>query len=185
LADNEIVELSSMRRFLRYSFTAASVLSQVAGLALVVVWLVAPKPVPFAPGTKEATLWVSTDWFVSVDWRWLPTRINFGVTENLQPSCPPGPLSCASHNWNVKGINYLYVCNSDRNSTWSLAIHLFYLVALTSLLPLAWTATRVMRHLAHRRLSSGSCQTCGYDLQASGGSCPECGTPIPSKPPAC
>jgi hypothetical protein len=46
-----------------------------------------------------------------------------------------------------------------------------------ALLSAAWVVTRVRRlWLARRRVSSGLCPSCGYDLRATAGRCPECGT---------
>jgi hypothetical protein len=58
------------------------------------------------------------------------------------------------------------------------------LVALTLLLPVAWslrwTVLRLRRYLADRRESRrGLCPVCGYDLRASKDYCPECGTTVP------
>ena len=50
----------------------------------------------------------------------------------------------------------------------------YWLIAsLLTVLPIAWAR---MRWRAHRRMRSGLCAGCGYDLRASPERCPECGT---------
>jgi hypothetical protein len=48
-----------------------------------------------------------------------------------------------------------------------------YPIALSALLPAA-RGVRAVR--ARRRIKSGRCPACGYDLRATPGRCPECGT---------
>lgn len=60
----------------------------------------------------------------------------------------------------------------------TVAIHDFWLVVLTLLLPVG---SFVRRAKQRQRLREGLCLTCGYDLRASIERCPECGTPIPLK----
>jgi hypothetical protein len=57
------------------------------------------------------------------------------------------------------------------------AIPLWSPVALTASLP----AVRLLGLCrARRRVRTGRCAACGYDLRASSGRCPECGTSIPA-----
>jgi hypothetical protein len=44
--------------------------------------------------------------------------------------------------------------------------------------PVLWLRGRLRQR---RRLHSGRCTSCGYDLRGSGSICPECGTPIPER----
>ena len=67
---------------------------------------------------------------------------------------------------------------------WSLTVPMVYPTLFTGVLPLVWTIARYKRWRQRRRLASGCCLKCGYDLRASEGSCPECGEPIASKPAA-
>src|SRR5688500_17696142 len=55
---------------------------------------------------------------------------------------------------------------------------------LSFVLPLAWLAWRPYnRELERRRLASGLCPACSYDLTGNvSGICPECGTPIGPNP---
>jgi len=43
-------------------------------------------------------------------------------------------------------------------------------------LPLLWLFDRRRKQRASRRLASGHCTKCGYDLRATPEQCPECGT---------
>ena len=56
--------------------------------------------------------------------------------------------------------------------------------ASASILLVWWATSRVRRFRDGRRLRTGLCPACGYDLRASPGRCPECGTAVPSPPPA-
>ena len=57
-----------------------------------------------------------------------------------------------------------------------LTIDIWWVVGVALVLPLLFIAKFVQRR---RRLLSGHCLRCNYDLRASTDVCPECGTPIP------
>jgi hypothetical protein len=62
---------------------------------------------------------------------------------------------------------------------WSLTVPYWLLVLIAVPLPAAW---RVRRARVRRRLSSGQCLHCGYDLRATPERCPECGRGTMSGP---
>jgi hypothetical protein len=82
--------------------------------------------------------------------------------------------------WNRLGFISLYQVKSV---SWGgqmslVSIPLWFLVLLSSVLPLA----RVQEgYLRWRRLRSGFCISCGYDIRATPDRCPECGTISPKK----
>ena len=49
-----------------------------------------------------------------------------------------------------------------------------------AVLPGCWVAGWARRMAIRRRVASGLCPRCGYDLRATPGRCPECGTPAAS-----
>ncbi len=51
----------------------------------------------------------------------------------------------------------------------------WFIVVLSSAMPLAWTRHALRQKRRRRRASEGRCPDCGYDLRASAGRCPECG----------
>jgi hypothetical protein len=53
------------------------------------------------------------------------------------------------------------------------AIPLWFIVAVTGAVPVAWLIGGARRR---RRVRENRCLNCGYDLRASAGRCPECGT---------
>ncbi|MCX5660287.1 MAG: hypothetical protein NTW19_11275 [Planctomycetota bacterium] len=77
------------------------------------------------------------------------------------------------------GFTYRRLRRAVPEAEWNFttfAVPLWFLVALTSALPLAW-ARATWREAAqdHRQRWRGRCSNCGYDLRGSAGDCPECG----------
>jgi len=57
----------------------------------------------------------------------------------------------------------------------TLKIPFWFLLAISSILPLGTAWAFVQRRKRERRREAGLCIQCGYDLRASGNRCPECG----------
>ena len=65
-----------------------------------------------------------------------------------------------------------------------LAIPFWLPTVLLLLAPAAWLAAAYRRRRRHKRLQSGRCPGCGYDLRGTPGRCPECGTAPGAAPSA-
>ena len=59
-----------------------------------------------------------------------------------------------------------------RASAWLFGVPDWAIVLLAALLPLSMMRTHIVRR---RRISTGRCARCGYDLRGVSGRCPECG----------
>ena len=99
-------------------------------------------------------------------------------------SSSPGPLLRASWawewNWPVFQSGTLFMSSSSTVTTIQFVVLPYWLLTLsTAALPGFWVWRRWK---AGRRLKTGLCRICGYDLRATPDRCPECGTPIPSSP---
>ena len=68
-----------------------------------------------------------------------------------------------------------------RESFWTVRAPFWFLVAVASALP-AWRSRGWGRAVRGRRRSArGLCGGCGYDLRATSNRCPECGTPLAAR----
>ena len=54
-------------------------------------------------------------------------------------------------------------------------VRYWLVVLLAGVLPVVWVKCFVRERVRRRRLRSGLCTACGYDLRGSGEQCPECG----------
>jgi hypothetical protein len=75
-------------------------------------------------------------------------------------------------------LGFLYHCNLGDFSLNDREFHFYigyrFLLAVGSTLPVCWLCAVMWRK--KRRLISGVCVVCGYDLRATPVRCPECGT---------
>lgn len=69
-----------------------------------------------------------------------------------------------------------------RSSLTNLLIPYWMLVLPFLILPTAWIGAVRKDRQRTRRIASGLCGSCGYDLRGSDGRCPECGVPIAASP---
>lgn len=90
------------------------------------------------------------------------------------------------HNLVVVAWDHLKVNN--RNNVAEVAVEVRYvrvhyagLLVLLMVCPVAWVIGRL---IARRRVASGHCPSCGYDLRATPGRCPECGVGPEPQPAA-
>jgi hypothetical protein len=87
----------------------------------------------------------------SPDWAWLPSRT-------------PSGFGAAGFYWDQREMPVM------GRATSRLAVPFWFLILVSSVLPLTWWRRR-------RRASAaaGHCRICGYDLRATPKRCPECG----------
>jgi hypothetical protein len=71
--------------------------------------------------------------------------------------------------------------NQGVNTHLVVSVPLWSAAALFLILPLAWDRGHRRRYRLERRMRTGRCLNCNYDLRATPGRCPECGTIQPKK----
>jgi hypothetical protein len=87
------------------------------------------------------------------------------------------------------GFGYLHLTDADDpeflNSAFPYVVSFtflnlpyWFLVGVTVILPALSLRSAIRRSRGRRRIKSGMCQYCGYDLRASPGRCPECGSEV-------
>ena len=74
----------------------------------------------------------------------------------------------------VDGPNYDY---------WTVIVPTWFAMMLFALLPILWLRADIIQAKQIKRLRSGACLHCGYDLRATPERCPECGTAVPPAQP--
>ena len=149
-----------MRRLLRWAFNLAAAVSAVLFVATCV-------------------LWVRTFTRPQLDVFVISERRSYGVgTERggvigfLQQQRPSYRENDADdvQRRNL-GFRYLRI-TSDGMRRWNLVLPLWFLATGAAAVP---TGRLLLRLAARRKVRSGLCLSCGYDLRATPDRCPECG----------
>lgn len=190
--------LGMMRGVLRRLFTAASAISLL--LCMVMLVLLAFRPwkhavwehgryflmVRVAPGGSSSSAGMN----IRVGWPYE----NEGDGDEPRPSGPRhisvGDWSGGSHELlSIHCAKYGTVTTTwltphryrkEGAAVWSVSWYYLPASGFLAVLPVAWALVNRKR-FCRRRPLAGSCDHCGYDLRASTGRCPECGRAIPAK----
>ncbi len=85
------------------------------------------------------------------------------------------PLAGWKPNWISSPPTGAATATSNPTGHRVLYIHAIYPLLLSLLLPLSWLILRVA---SHRRVTTGKCVHCGYDIRANPAKCSECGHEI-------
>ena len=94
---------------------------------------------------------------------------------------PSGPIPPQGDGWlNRLGFDFVMLYRDfdpgQSSTTVGAVVPSWSAALLTAVLPTIMFARLRKRRLVRRRLASGQCAHCGYDLRATEGRCPECGT---------
>ena len=177
----------------RRLFTILSALSLVLCVSMVGLWLVTFTKPAYLLHTKRPVVWgvQSDDGGVTLTY-----VINKAARKASDPddgwSCRPFSFSgdsqiriTQSGEWRTLGFVLSHVAfkggSVDHVARWMAVPH-WFLIFLTAVLPLGQARYMMHQRRQTRRLCSGLCLTCGYDLRASPERCPECGTPVAPTP---
>ena len=178
-----------MKRFLRYIFNIATVCSLVLCLASGPLWIRSYR-------YCEWIQWRNARGFRSIGTAIGGARISFMITDwSKRPDIFTGPTYVKEPPSPV--FNWMIMLSSDTGSKfieWQQAgfyrfeerrsagawnavwiIPFWFIMLLTSVLPLIWSVKRWRAIAKRRRTMHGFCSECGYDLRATPDRCPECG----------
>ncbi len=171
------VQYPQMNRFRRWLFNLLAGTSLVLFIAIVVLW----------PGSYRRQFFVShVHW--PRDYQVLNcTRgcVIFAVVhqpmtnsaEGWLASSVPAPLTIDASAWAV----HLNVLNGPGTySHRGVTVPVWYFACAASVAPIFWLRSL---SLHRKRVRTGICLCCGYDLRATPDRCPECGTIPPKKDP--
>lgn len=124
-----------------------------------------PLPAVRAPkqGTPEYADWIKP--FQKTYWEFL--GFNHWHWPYQQINCTDSDPNVDRY-YAYKGVNVTF------------GIPYWFVMALSSVLPLLWVRRRLIRRRQWSRLNQGLCTMCGYDLRASPERCPECGRAVPA-----
>lgn len=195
-----------MRGLLRIVVTLATAVSLALFLVICVLWLrstfaVDTYPVLTSDDTLVYPMSKNNQFQVLVmgDWQNLPPGAYHGSWNGFRdwgryaPTTPrPGERGRMPRSWSYLAAS-VYVWTGDvpgwrtvpdawnhAMPSWGMVIDYWVPALLTGLLPAAVLFRRASRRIAaRRRMRSGLCATCGYDLRASADRCPECGAAAP------
>ena len=184
---------------LRRLFTLASALSLVLCIGVVALWVRSywtEDELLYQTHTPGGLLWqVSSIWGRTEFW-WgrdplpLPNPRFRAFTEGLAPEVTSWPLDAEpEHKFACFVLARTTLRHAIPNTPapwgkpspmismpWFVVTSPHWVIALlTSLLPIA-AALRLWSR--RRRIQSGCCPSCGYDVRATPDRCPECGTPV-------
>ena len=172
-----------MRRLFRILFNTFTVLSLVLFVAMLSVWVWAPRQQAhhFHTATRRYTvrLMQSQVWLDVAEGRW--ARGQFGAPPGKFYRLPPGTRRRLPG-----GFEYEPSGADPRQARqFYLFVPYWFPMAAAALLPALWTASSIRRRLRARRDAGAKpCPRCGYDLRATPDRCPECGTPASASPAA-
>jgi len=99
------------------------------------------------------------------------------LKERLNRRYPPGSMGPTSY-MGFAFRHQIYNASNGEVNCWLIRAPWWFLSFLLLGVTGIWARTDLHASRARRRLRSGECVVCGYDLRASPDRCPECGTKV-------